>query len=290
MLSYTMDVEERSRWLIATPSATEMTQPFYCSEVGDFYARKQFITTRSSKNSHILFYTLGGAGFVRQGDQDIRLAKGQALLMDCRSPQSYGTAPERSHWYHLWAHIDGSSVKRIGERMGLPHLTPIGIPLSRLQPHFNVLFDHLESETIESRAKLGLAVHAIMTELLIAYVQPTSTSDEDPVTLASAYIDEHYAESISVEDLAAVAAISPSHLIRLFKKQLDTTPHDYLLRRRITRAKELLAETTLTSATIAAQVGFNSESNFSYRFSKMVGQSPRAYRQSSPELVLEGNR
>ena len=90
--------------------------------------------------------------------------------------------------------------------------------------------------------------------------------------------------------MAAIAAISPSHLIRLFKKQLDTTPHDYLLRRRITRAKELLAETTLTSATIAAQVGFNSESNFSYRFSKMVGQSPRAYRQSTPELVLEAKR
>jgi AraC-like DNA-binding protein len=58
------------------------------------------------------------------------------------------------------------------------------------------------------------------------------------------------------------------------------------LRYRISRAKELLAETTLTSAVIAERVGFTSESNFSYRFKQMVGQGPRAYCQSTPELVI----
>ena len=65
MLTYTMDVEDRSRWIISTPSAAEEAQPFYCSEVGDFYARGSFATARSDKNSHIVFYTLGGAGVVR---------------------------------------------------------------------------------------------------------------------------------------------------------------------------------------------------------------------------------
>ena len=108
MLTYTMDVEERSRWIISTPSAAELAQPYYCSEVGDFYARSKFATARSDKNSFILFYTLGGEGTVRQGGQTVRLVKGQALLMDCRSPQSYGTSPGYGHWYHLWAHIDGA--------------------------------------------------------------------------------------------------------------------------------------------------------------------------------------
>ena len=95
-------------------------------------------------------------------------------------------------------------------------------------------------------------------------------------------------DSRGLDDLADISTVSPSHLIRLFKRQMGTTPHDYLMRYRITRAKELLAETALTSATIARQVGFSSESNFSYRFSKVVGQSPREYRQSTPDLVLEG--
>jgi len=282
-----MDVEERSRWIIATPSSAEAAQPFFASEAGDFYARSHFSTARSDKNSYIVFYTLGGAGLVRQGGQAVTLAKGQALLMDCRMPQSYGTAPERNHWYHLWAHVDGSGVAQAAKRLGLPRLCPIELPLSRVQPHFSTLLDHLGYETVEVRARTGVAVHAIMAELLIAHAQPVSNPSEDPVALACAHIDAHLAERVTLEDLARVAAVSPSHLIRLFKRQMDTTPHDYLLRRRITRAKALLAETTLTSAAIAAQVGFNSESSFSYRFSRMVGQGPRAYRQSTPELVLE---
>ena len=286
MLTYTMDVEERSRWIIATPSAVTAAQPYFASEVGDFYARSRFVTARSDKNSFIVFYTLGGAGIVRQGGQEVTLTKGQALLMDCRSPQSYGTAPGHGHWYHLWAHVDGGGVALAGAALGLPRLTPVNVPLSSLQPHFNVLFDLLGTESLENQARTSLAVHGLMTELVVAAQQSTATTDSDPVALACAYVAEHYAEKLSVDDLAEVAAVSPSYLIRLFKRQMGTTPHDYLLRHRISRAKELLAETTLPSAAIARQVGFSSESSFSYRFKQMVGQGPRSYRQSSPELVL----
>lgn len=286
MLTYTMDVEDRSRWIISTPSASELAQPFFCSEVGDFYARERFATARSDKNSFIVFYTLGGAGVVRQGGQEVVLEKGQALLMDCRSPQSYGTSPERSHWYHFWTHVDGAGVATMGEALGLPRLQPVAVRLSSLQPHFETLFSLVGAESVENTARVGLAVHAILAEMVAATQTISLIHDEDPVAKACAFIERHFAEQVSVDDLARVATVSPSHLIRLFKRSMGTTPHDYLLRFRITRAKELLAETTLTSAAIARQVGFNSESNFSYRFSRMVGQSPRAYRQATPELVL----
>lgn len=287
MLTYTMDVEDRSRWIISTPSAAELAQPYYCSEVGDFYARSRFATARSDKNSFILFYTLGGEGTVRQGGQTVRLAKGQALLMDCRSPQSYGTSPGHGHWYHLWAHIDGPGVELAGRTLGLPRLAPVSVPLSRLQPHADVLFECLGAESVGNAARIGLAVHALVTEVVLAAQETGPTAEDDPVRLACAYVERHFAEKVTLDDLARAAAVSPSYLIRLFKRQLETTPHDYLLRYRISRAKELLAETTLTSAVIAERVGFTSESNFSYRFKQMVGQGPRAYRLSTPELVLD---
>lgn len=286
MLSYTMDVEDRSRWVISTPSAAELAQPYYCSEVGDFYARSRFATARSDKNSFILFYTLGGEGTVNQGGQTVRLPKGQALLMDCRTPQSYGTSPGHGHWYHLWAHIDGPGVVLAGHTLGLPQLTPVAVPLSRLQPHADVLFERLGTESVGNATRIGLAVHALVAEVVLAAQETGPIAEDDPVRLACAYVEQHFAEKVSLDDLARAAAVSPSYLIRLFKRQLETTPHDYLLRYRISRAKELLAETTLTSAVIAERVGFTSESNFSYRFKQMVGQGPRAYRQSAPELVL----
>jgi AraC-like DNA-binding protein len=285
MLTYTMDVEERSRWIIATPPASVTVQPYFASEVGDFYARERFATARSDKNSFIVFYTLGGAGVVCQGGQEVVLERGQALLMDCRMPQSYGTAPSRGYWYHLWTHVDGGGVSMAGAALGLPRLVPVTLPLSRVQPHFDVLFERLGTESPENFARCSLAVHGLMAELVIAAHETDATSNEDPVALACAHIAAHYAERLSVDDLAAVAAVSPSHLIRLFNRKLGTTPHDYLMRHRITRAKELLAETKLTSAAIARQVGFTTESNFSYRFKQMVGQSPRAYRQGAPGLA-----
>lgn len=289
MLTYTMDVEDRSRWIISTPSAAELAQPYFCSEVGDFYARDKFSTARSNKNSFILFYTLGGEGTVSQGGQTVRLPKGHALLMDCRTPESYGTSPGQGHWYHLWAHIDGSGVELAGRTLGLPRLAPIAVPLSRLQPHMDVLFERLGSESVGNAMRTGLAVHALVTEVVLAAQEAGSVAEDDPVRLACAYVKRHFAEKVTLDDLAREAAVSPSYLIRLFKRQLETTPHDYLLRYRISRAKELLAETTLTSAAIAERVGFTSESNFSYRFKQMTGQGPRAYRRSTPELVLAGD-
>ena len=282
MLTYTMDVEDRSRWLIATLSAAQEAEPYFCSEVGDFYARSRFSTSRSGKESYLMFYTLEGEGVVKQGGQTVALRRGDALLMDCRTPQSYRTAPGCDRWYHLWAHIDGPGVVLAGQTLGLPRLTPISIPVSRLEAHFDRLFDYLGDESARGRAKTGLSTHGLVAELVSAYSLGLRSSKGDPVAIAIAYIDGHLSEKISVDDLAHAALVSPSHLIRLFKSRLGATPHDFLLRRRITRAKELLAETTLTSGAIARQVGFGSESNFSYRFTKMVGQSPRVWRQGSP--------
>ena len=283
MLTYNLDIEDRSRWIIATPSAAQTAEPYFCSEVVIFYAHGQFSTARSGKESFIVFYTLEGEGVVSQGGQRVSLLPGHALLMDCRTPQSYRTAPSSNRWFHLWAHIDGPGVELAGRELGLPRLTPIKVRQSQLQPHFDMLFGRLNDEAAGGRARTGLAAHGLGTELVAAQAYAQGSHDEDdPVSRVVAYVDENYAGKTSLDDLARVAAVSPSHLVRLFKARMGTTPHDYVLRRRITQAKELLAETRLTSAAIAAQVGFASESNFSYRFSKMVGQSPRAWRQGSP--------
>ena len=83
MLTYNMDVEERSVWLRATPNSSVLAQPFYATEAGLFYGRAHFATARTDKESYILFYTLAGAGLIEQNDQHISLPEGTALLLDC---------------------------------------------------------------------------------------------------------------------------------------------------------------------------------------------------------------
>ena len=271
------DIEPRSFWLVTTPSAAQLEMPYVCTEAGTLYGKRKFLTERDGKESYLLFYTFAGAGFVRQNNRTVTIRHGQMLLMDCTAPQSYGTSPDADHWYHLWAHVEGSGVEATARRLGLPALTPISVSRSRTQPHFDTIVERLEQGGVENEEIVGMAVHSLLSGLLIARSR-TGTPVDSPVVLARNYVAMHYAEPLSVEDIARAAAVSSSYLTRLFRQQMETSPHDYLLRYRITRAKQLLAETELPVGDIAKQVGFTSESNFSYRFSRMCDITPRAYR------------
>lgn len=93
MLTYNMDVTPESLWKRTTPSEAELTQPYYCTEAGVFYAQQHFSTARTDKESYLLFYTLRGAGLIEQGESHVELRTGQALLLNCRTPKA--TAPPR---------------------------------------------------------------------------------------------------------------------------------------------------------------------------------------------------
>ena len=287
MLTYTMDIEKRSTWFRSTPSETGRSLPFFCTEAGTFYARERFVTERSHKDAYLVFYTLGGAGIIEQEGQSVTLGQNQALLMDCRTPQRYVTDPVRHHWYHLWAHVNGAGADAISQAMGLPKLQPVSLPLADVKPIFETIFENMKKEGYIESLTTSLAVNRLLTSIALAPDSRGSFVEFDAVSVARRYMEEHYAEDLHVDDVAREAAISTSQLIRLFKRQLGTTPHSYLLRYRITQAKALLAETTIPVATIARQVGFASESNFSYRFGEMCGQSPSAYRAGAPRLYRE---
>ncbi len=100
------------------------------------------------------------------------------------------------------------------------------------------------------------------------------------VRQAMAYIHEHYAEPISRTSLAQYVAFSEDYLTHCFRKELGVTPITYLNRFRVSRARQLLLETTKSITEIALDVGFSDSGYFSRVFRREVGMSPEAYRQS----------
>ena len=91
-------------------------------------------------------------------------------------------------------------------------------------------------------------------------------------------IDARYREPLAIRDLARTASASPAHFSRSFAKAFGTSPHRYLIGRRIERAKHLLATTDDSILEVGLSVGFQSAASFSNAFSRIVGVSPRAYR------------
>jgi len=95
---------------------------------------------------------------------------------------------------------------------------------------------------------------------------------------ARALIDACYDAPLDLERIAREASFSRYHFIRLFRQAFDTTPHQYLMRRRIEKAKELLAADDLSVTEICFAVGFQSLGSFSALFRRAVGHSPKDYR------------
>jgi AraC-like DNA-binding protein len=94
------------------------------------------------------------------------------------------------------------------------------------------------------------------------------------------YIDGHLEENIELGTLADAAGLSKWHFARAFKQSVGVPPHFYLIRRRLERAQELLAETDLSLAQIALKSGFSDQSHFSRRFRTFLGVTPRSFRWS----------
>jgi AraC-like DNA-binding protein len=90
-------------------------------------------------------------------------------------------------------------------------------------------------------------------------------------------IDRDYAAELDVAAFARAAHASPAHFARSFKRAFGETPHRYLQRRRIERAKELLRGTSLSVTEISVEVGFRSLGSFSATFRELVGEPPSTY-------------
>jgi AraC family transcriptional regulator len=109
-------------------------------------------------------------------------------------------------------------------------------------------------------------------------VQPGGTLSTRRLRDVIEYIDEHLGAELSLDDLAAVAHLSPYHFARLFKNSTGLPPHQYVIARRVERAKELLRDRDrLPLAEIALETGFANQSHFARHFKRLVGVTPRLF-------------
>lgn len=99
------------------------------------------------------------------------------------------------------------------------------------------------------------------------------------ICIAKEYMDSCYRKNISLEDIAAEACLSQYHFLRVFKTIYKVTPHQYLLRKRIDLAFNLLRNSEMPVTQICYEIGFESPGSFSWLFRRKFGMSPEMFRQ-----------
>jgi AraC-like DNA-binding protein len=122
--------------------------------------------------------------------------------------------------------------------------------------------------------------------------KPVQTTDElrsaDPdiyarLCRAREFIDLCYDLPLNLDQISSQACFSRYHFLRLFRQAFNKTPHQYLVERRIEKAKELLGSRDLRVTDVCFEVGFQSLGSFSSLFHKSVGHAPVTYREKSRE-------
>ena len=136
---------------------------------------------------------------------------------------------------------------------------------------------------------IARAVVLIVHEIIRTNALAASKENNFVAEKIRRYIEEHYAENLSLRDLAELVNANEYYLSHTFKKVTHYSPQQYILRRRIGKAQCLLIYTSMTLTEIAARVGYDDSNYFSRIFKKIIGMSPRLYRQKWRELSMGSN-
>lgn len=152
--------------------------------------------------------------------------------------------------------------------------------ISEIQGLLELLLIRFEKQMGDDSLSVSDSVFLVMQLLSLLPQAESEPGQKTFSTRLTRWIDEHYHECCSLDEIAAVAGCSPGHTCRRFHDETGGTLQEYLTMRRLRQACELLTHTQLSIRDIAEKVGFPGYSWFITRFRKQIGKSPLQYRKT----------
>lgn len=263
-----------------TPSQVARRSFFHITLAGEFVCDPTYRIERGSFYNFLLMLVSSGSGFVRYDGREQSVQANSVVLIDCAREHTYGT---HAGWRSSWIHFDGSSsavlYELITERAG----SVVEIADDRVVPHYlSLVLGGFAQERPLPEALTSSYIHRMLSQLLLV-AQGTPNSSHGSLDFTEdviSFIHAHYAEPLTVADLAEFACLSPFHFSRIFKSRTGYGPYEYVTKTRIDRARYLLRNSTKSVGEIASAVGFASESNFVNTFRRMTQQTPGRFRRT----------
>jgi AraC family transcriptional regulator len=238
------------------------------------------------------------AYFVNGGATITRRVEGEgAQTVELRARQ-FGLVPTRaaSHWHLcgtpeiLTLYLRHEMVDRLAEEVfgRDPKHVELGPQLGVTDPLLEQLALALLRAVCGAEVAAGLYVdqlaQAIAVQILRGHCSgigsraPAASQPLSKFSRVVDYIDAAMESDLTLDAMAEVAGMNPFYFARAFRKRFGETPHRFVLRRRIERAKRLLTETEIPLVEIALSCGFASQSHFASVFHRYVGVTPGRYR------------
>ena len=266
-----------SEYFVYSPSKTALDVFLYPLQCGHFVYDPGYFLQRDSYDSFLLMYIQKGELDLEIKERKYHVRSNSFILLDCYESHAYSTS---AGWECMWCHFDGITARgyydivtsHLGNIFTMPDPYPV---LSKLTSLYNVF----HTGAVVREPLLSKYLNDIMMAFMLHLPNKNSTHNNSGVAEeVITYINEHFAEDISVSDLAAKVGLSHYYFIRTFKRETGFTPHEYILNTRIATAQYLLKNTKLPVKDICFQTGFSCESIFCSTFKHRLGMTPSQYR------------
>ena len=190
---------------------------------------------------------------------------------------------------HLAMYLDPSTLRRAASESKLSANFEVVERCTRTDGVISsigkALLGELETEGLSGRLYAESLANLLAVHLLRHYTTGAGNAQRITGGLSAqklrqvmAFIAENYSNDVRLAELANVAGMSSFHFAREFKRTTGTTPHQYLIKFRVERAKTLLAAAELPLTEVGLQSGFSHQSHFTRLFRRFTGTTPQSYR------------
>ncbi len=250
--------------------------PFSLVAAGYYEVGDRHVTDRSDVDSFEVIDTVAGRGIISISGREFECLPNTVLLLDCRVHHTFRVKKGETWTYKHLHFLANDSARCVAEKASMILTKDMGI----INDRFDDILNELHSVKTSTHYLLSNWISDILTRI-ICYEFKSSFTDpqEKLVNRAVEYIQNHYGEKITVQQLADDVFISTYHFIRLFKKYHGVPPYSYLNEYRLKMAQYKFLQKKHIKE-VAEECGFSSTNSFTRAFQKRFGVLPSKYREN----------
>ena len=255
-----------------------LTDLYAKEDIGMYYCGKRINTKNHiygpEIRSHYLFVLVDKGKAVMLSHKRLSFGKHDLLVMFPNEKIHYKALEE---WSINWLGLYGETVSKY---MSLLDITPENPILHiSLYNELKAVMDNIFELSKDNSLSAKLSMSGLIYEFFAILVKCSNQKCKTELTSAALkMIDYNFCSDITVEKIAEHLSVDPAYFSRKFKEKMKISPKKYILEKRITRAKELLATTDASIYEISNSVGYDDQFHFYKVFKKYTGISPSQYR------------
>lgn len=237
----------------------------------DYLCTPDYSVNRKYLESYVLFYIKSGKMRIQYEGKAHEASTGDVVFLDLRKEHSYQALSELNVLQFM---VNGGTVAAYFE-----YLNASNRPVFSGNSRISFLFSSLQSELASGTGDDHL-ISLLVSEIFCVLVQTKSQVVSETTKQAMDYMDSHFAEPLTLDEVADHAALSKYYFSRLFHRETGYSPMEYLNRVRLRHAMHRLTSTTKSVESIACDCGFSSSTVFIRAFKRETGGiTPDRFRQ-----------